>query len=818
MSGDGHASENSLDATQYGEVDRICLAFEQAWLNDQSPKLAAFLQPFQGPLAVRSVLFRELLALELHYQRRNQSEPDPATYLRRFPEFADVIPQLFHESGAVALDHGESPKPAARDTKRRFGDPTSSTSRSEQQPTQAEPTPPPVQRPQRLGRYQILRSLGKGAFGEVYLAKDPQLDRLVAIKVCREDAFSSQENAAIFLNEARKAAQVSRHPGIVTIHNVGRTDGRYYIVMDYVEGGTLAAWPAARKLSFAEKAELIAKVADAVHYAHTRGLVHRDMKPANILIDLDGTPQVADFGLALHESEQDFKRGEVSGTPYYMSPEQATGHTERLDGRTDIWSLGATLYELLTGRRPFSGSTTDEVFDQIQHRDVKPPRQIDDTIPVTLERVCLDTLQKQPSMRPSTARDLAAELRKAVGRPQADASTAPQTARSGKPWSHPSLILVLVATLAVIVLGGLAGVYFSSGPSSVELDPKGPESTPRDDNEVPPPAQFVKLMAELGNESHHPSGITAIFFASSPAGEFAATGDEGGRVCLWDMEGGKPLGSYEVDGPVWRIALSRSANRIVTLLNADRTPDVRSFPDLKPQLASSDTVEPPTAVEVVEEGIVTFTAHPQGLQWRRISQDTLGAFVSGTPWQWVVTAEADGCIVAAGYTRDRGWLLYKGRLAPRELREQVSFIPGPVYHVAISRSGRVVVGGFAGGVGIQVCDSSGILPLLDVDSESEGPWGRHHVAISPDGNYVYAVSRRASTKDRQSRVRLRAWFVGDEHPQHEQGQLLDEQDIPGPLEAVAFHTPSRRVMLAIGRVLSVWRIPGEEIALSSAGE
>lgn len=157
--------------------------------------------------------------------------------------------------------------------------------------------------------------------------------------------------------------------------------------------------------------EVMIEIADSVSYAHEQGLVHRDLKPANILLDREGHPHVSDFGLAVHQEGQRFLRGQVAGTPYYMSPEQVRGETHRLDGRTDIWSLGVVLYEMLTGQRPFSGGTIQELFEEIQYREARPVRQIDRKIPEGLERICLKCLSKRMTDRYSSACDLVDELR-----------------------------------------------------------------------------------------------------------------------------------------------------------------------------------------------------------------------------------------------------------------------------------------------------------------------------------------------------------------------------------------------------------------------
>ncbi len=276
----------------------------------------------------------------------------------------------------------------------------------------------PERRSVKLGRYEIVRELGKGAMGIVYLAKDPLIGRLVALKTIRAtrgDDDETKEFQQRFVREAQ-AAGILNHPSIVTVHDIGQDEpsGTSFIAMEYVEGQNLKEILAqGRPLSFDEIGDIVAQVADALDFAHSKGIVHRDVKPANIILVEGHRAKITDFGIAKIASGGNLTTtGQFLGTPNYMAPEQIRGAP--VDGRTDIFSLGICLYEFLTRRKPFGGDSLTSISYKIVHEPFPPLHEINPQIPDGYEDVVTQSLAKEPGKRYQRGRDMASALRAVV--------------------------------------------------------------------------------------------------------------------------------------------------------------------------------------------------------------------------------------------------------------------------------------------------------------------------------------------------------------------------------------------------------------------
>jgi serine/threonine protein kinase len=392
------------------QIEEICNRFERALRGGQGPLIEDYVEDLQGP--ARKELLRRLIFLDLECQATNEQHIVRSSYDARFPQDSLAVAEAFEESSSRTPSQLSDPdsltQTAAHVLRSTDGADAGQTLIGEN----VSPDAPVF--PRELSRYDAQGVIGKGGFGAVFKAYDRTLNRDVAVKVPKPEIMSRPQVVEAFLTEARLLARLE-HPGIVPCYDSGRTnDGVCYLVSKFIEGRSLAEIipeVAGTPRRFSELVPAIASVAEALHYAHKHGLVHCDIKPANILIGADGHPVIVDFGLALLEDEQRSLPQVAAGTPFYMSPEQVRGERHRFDGRTDIWALGAVLYECSTNRRPFGGKTVAQILDEILHREPKPPRMIDETIPVPLEAIILRCLAKDVTDRYSAAIDVARDLR-----------------------------------------------------------------------------------------------------------------------------------------------------------------------------------------------------------------------------------------------------------------------------------------------------------------------------------------------------------------------------------------------------------------------
>lgn len=480
------------------EIDKACREFERHWQAGETPRLEEHIAKFPGD--GRLLLLKELLLIEQHYRTDIEGlklnidqicalHPDLSA---DFPLVIDAFPT---ESHAVTTSFNRSPQPSlsietlvpAQARGRRRGSSRGLHVRcphcsnpvellcdasidsvvcqtcgsvfslvNKDEATQQAPIL------EQIGRFEIVGRLGVGGFGTVWKARDPELERAVAIKIPRRGQLDSKGIEA-FLKEARTAAQL-HHPNIVPVYEVGKDGDTVFIVSELVRGVSLSDWLSGASPSYRQIAEMLIRVAEALEHAHQKGVIHRDLKPSNIMIDEADQPIVMDFGLAKRDGLEIAMTvdGQVLGTPAYMSPEQASGHSNWTDRRMDIYSFGVVLFRMLTGELPFRGNAHMQIHQRLT-QDAPDPRTLNRFIPQDLATICLKCMERDPNNRYSSAKQLAEELKRFIRGEPIVARPISRIERTIR-WAKRKPALAAAATLLVVVaVGGVTAALVIEG-------------------------------------------------------------------------------------------------------------------------------------------------------------------------------------------------------------------------------------------------------------------------------------------------------------------------------------------------------------------
>jgi WD40 repeat protein/tRNA A-37 threonylcarbamoyl transferase component Bud32 len=421
------SESDALPPTLARWFDRACNRFEHAW-RQGPPRIEDFLEATSGE--ERVALLCELVLLDIHYRRQQADTPRPEDYGSRFPELDAIWLAAACAAAPDTADPGitlDANRPAAA---------------------------PVDVRGRLIGDYELEEEIARGAMGVVYKARQKSLNRIVAVKMILAGRLASATEVQRFRTEAESTAALD-HANIVPIYEVGSHDGLPYFSMKLIEGGHLGQHLREFDEDARAAARLVLTAARAVHHAHQHGILHRDLKPTNILLDADRQPHITDFGLAKRvDGAGQTESGAIVGTPNYMAPEQAAGKSRSLTTAADVYALGAILYELLTGRPPFRAPTVYDTIVQVLNEEPTPPHQLRPRIPRDLETICLKCLRKDAGQRYESAAALADDLQRFLDHKPIRARPVGAAARLGR-WCRrnplPASLLTLVALLVLAV-------------------------------------------------------------------------------------------------------------------------------------------------------------------------------------------------------------------------------------------------------------------------------------------------------------------------------------------------------------------------------
>ncbi|MCA9040307.1 MAG: serine/threonine protein kinase [Planctomycetaceae bacterium] len=449
-------------------VDIRCDEFETAWSDDHRPTIEEFLDGVTGN--ERNQLIRELVALEIDLRVQLGETPKLEEYTPRFEEIKSELETLFinqrsqtqddtlfMKEGGQADETVQIPRGGEFDSG--LVGKESSQARSDSLTRQWIEEQDHLQE---FGDYIIISEIARGGMGVVYKAYHRNLNRLVALKMISQGEFANQSEIQRFQLEAEAAAQLD-HPGIVPIFDVGEQDGRHFFSMGLVEGGSLSSAVVSQNLTPKEVAVLVLKISEAMAYAHSKRVIHRDLKPGNVLLDKNNEPRITDFGLAkrIEDGSNLTVTGQILGTPSYMPPEQASGIASEIVETADIYSIGAILYALLCGRPPFQSPNPMTTLRQVLDEEPITPRQFNSKIPADLETICLKCLEKNRQQRYPSAEELAEELKRFIAGHPIQARPIGRIKRFGRWCQRNPLTTGLVALIMLsMVIGSGVSIYF----------------------------------------------------------------------------------------------------------------------------------------------------------------------------------------------------------------------------------------------------------------------------------------------------------------------------------------------------------------------
>jgi eukaryotic-like serine/threonine-protein kinase len=544
----------ALTSGQWSDLESVVERFEDAWRSGDAPVLADFLASYEGEC--RAALLLELAATDLEWRYCRGMDAAAEEYLTSFPELNQQPRAVVQLAASEFLTRRRVGLAAeADDFLRRFPSvtrelelalaeaaslhsldaPSSGNGRSANRSFDGRARPAEI--PQRVGRYELRRVIGSGSFGTVYEAVDTELGRRVAVKLPRHILSAHSAEGTRFVREAKNLARLS-HPAIVPVLDAGWSGGVFYIVCALIEGPTLAERIHDGPIAPRNAAKIIATLCGALEHAHQQGIVHRDLKPSNVLFDAEGEPWLTDFGLASHQGGDATLTldGQLLGTPAYMSPEQATGAVQQVDCRSDVYSLGAVLYESLTGHLPFVGSPS-AILDQIRYCEPLSPNRINPRIDSDLAMICLKALEKHAADRYQSASALCDDLRRYLAGEPIRARP-PSPARRTIKWARrrPALAaltgVTIAAMLTVTSLVWWHNIQLRSALARTE------ESRHQ--------AEESRLQAEK-SQRRRTSNVAPVA-AAHPFGHWTRSA----RICVAPIVEFLPCGSLVLGGPYWR--------------------------------------------------------------------------------------------------------------------------------------------------------------------------------------------------------------------------------------------------------------------------